>query len=598
MQKATQLKDDMAKQEAARRLVSKQENTIMNSLGMAPSNDQVNEAWAKALVKKGLAIDLVDDPFFRSAITMTARAGRQYVDAQKSTCMLPHRTVMMKDILPALDKKMTAQVEAKISGLLQQTGAMIISDGWTSIQSRAIINALLATPAGAMFITALDTCGSTKDAKFIADFIINIIETRGPANIVAVCMDGACTASFPLIEAKYPHVFCFICPAHSLDNFFKNVFSDKPVIKMKGIEGQWNWGSDIFLKPFTEAWDVIKFITNHSTPHSIFRDISNDTQTWIGTLQPNFCELIKFGETRFASRLLLLERYHALQIALEALVSNPRYKNWLVNQNTETKLKGDEIRLIVQKTEHWVGVERTVRVLRPVMKVLRLTDGKTGATLGKVYGLCVGLDALYRDKIDGIDDEIRERMHLLYTARWAYFHTDVFTAAKFLDSEYIKDEFTLEQREEFETVLRKIAKTPGCKYKFAQFMAEWANLKTALATQSHGLDSDGAFSKVGCDMPSFEWANAYLYKWPGLQWVAMRLTALSCSASGCEHSWSIEGWIHSRKRSRLDQTNVERLVRIHTNLLLSGKLEEWSAATLPWEIELLIEEPETVQTEE
>ena len=57
-------------------------------------------------------------------------------------------------------------------------------------------------------------------------------------------------------------------------------------------------------------------------------------------------------------------------------------------------MKGDEVKFTVQKTEHWVGVERTVRVLRPVLKVLRLTDGKTGATLGKVYGLCVGLDAL------------------------------------------------------------------------------------------------------------------------------------------------------------------------------------------------------------
>ena len=85
MLKATQVKDDNAKQEAARRLVSKQETTIMNSLGMTPTNDQVNEAWAKALVKKGLAIDLVDDPFFRSAITMTARAGRQYVDGQNNT---------------------------------------------------------------------------------------------------------------------------------------------------------------------------------------------------------------------------------------------------------------------------------------------------------------------------------------------------------------------------------------------------------------------------------------------------------------------------------------------------------------------------------
>ena len=278
---------------------------------------------------------------------------------------------------------------------------------------------------------------------------------------------------------------------------------------------------------------------------------------------------------------------------MEALVSNPKYKNWLASQNAETRSKGDDIRLTVQKTEHWVGVERTVQVLLPVLKVLRLTDGKTGATLGKVYGLCVGLDALYRDEIDGIDDEIRERMHLLYTARWQYFHTDVFTAAKFLDSEYIKDEFTSDQRTEFDSVLRKMAKTPGCKFTSVQFMAEWASLQTALATQSHGLDSNEAFSKIGCAMPSFEWASAFLYKWPGLQWVAMRLTALSCSASGCEHSWSIEGWVHSKKRNRLDQTNVERLVRMHTNLLLSGRLEAWSAAALPWEIELLIEEPET-----
>ncbi len=56
-----------------------------------------------------------------------------------------------------------------------------------------------------------------------------------------------------------------------------------------------------------------------------------------------------------------------------------------------------------------------MRVLRPVLKVLRLTDGKTGATLGKVYGLCVALDALYRNDVDGIDDDICDRMHLLMT---------------------------------------------------------------------------------------------------------------------------------------------------------------------------------------
>lgn len=219
----------------------------------------------------------------------------QYVDAHKATCMLPHRTCMSKSVLPALDKKLTALVESKIEGLLQLTGAIIISDGWTSVQARAIVNALLATQAGIMFLEALGTSGKTKDARFIADFIINIIEARGSQNIVAVCMDGACTGSFKFINDKYPHVFCFICTAHALGNFLKNVFSNQGKIKMKSIEGEWDWGSGIFLDPFTGAWDVIKFFTNHSMPHSIFRDIAKDPKTWVE--KPEFFGLIRWGET-------------------------------------------------------------------------------------------------------------------------------------------------------------------------------------------------------------------------------------------------------------------------------------------------------------
>ena len=68
--------------------------------------------------------------------------------------------------------------------------------------------------------------------------------------------------------------------------------------------------------------------------------------------------------------------------------------------------------------------------------------------------------------------------------------------------------------------------------------------------------------------------------------------SLACSASACEHSWSIEGWIHSKKRNRLGQKNVERLVRAHTNLILEAVLEDWEANVLPWEVEMVVEEPE------
>jgi hypothetical protein len=66
---------------------------------------------------------------------------------------------------------------------------------------------------------------------------------------------------------------------------------------------------------------------------------------------------------------------------------------------------------------------------------------------------------------------------------------------------------------------------------------------------------------------------------------------LPCSASACEHSWSIENWIHSKRSNRLGQDLVERLVRTHTNLKLEQCLEIYEAGQLPWDIAMVVEEP-------
>jgi hypothetical protein len=51
-----------------------------------------------------------------------------------------------------------------------------------------------------------------------------------------------------------------------------------------------------------------------------------------------------------------------------------------------------------------------------------------------------------------------------------------------------------------------------------------------------------------------------------LVWFAYKVCGVMCSASVRENSWSIEGWIHSKRRNRLSQELVERLLRAHTNL--------------------------------
>jgi hypothetical protein len=65
---------------------------------------------------------------------------------------------------------------------------------------------------------------------------------------------------------------------------------------------------------------------------------------------------------------------------------------------------------------------------------------------------------------------------------------------------------------------------------------------------------------------------------------------LTCSASACEHNWSIEGWIHSNRRNRLGQKVVEGLVFTHTNLKLEQRLKMYEVGLFPRDIEMTVEE--------
>ena len=74
-------------------------------------------------------------------------------------------------------------------------------------------------------------------------------------------------------------------------------------------------------------------------------------------------------------------------------------------------------------------------------------------------------------------------------------------------------------------------------------------------------------------------------------WLALKVVFLTCSASACQHRWSIEDLIHSKRRNRLGQELVERLVCTHANLKLEQRLELYEAGILPWDIEMTVEEP-------
>jgi hypothetical protein len=140
-------------------------------------------------------------------------------------------------------------------------------------------------------------------------------------------------------------------------------------------------------------------------------------------------------------------------------------------------------------------------------------------------------------------------------------------------------------------VMADLAKAPGAPCSAMDLKMEYVKFENAHAAGQFNLTDDVAFSAKNMKEAPHVWVDVFLAPWPALRWFALKIVSLPCSATACEHSWSIEGWIHSKGRNRLGQKLVEMLVRSHTNMVLQRALNLAKLDVLDWDIELVLAEP-------
>jgi hypothetical protein len=87
------------------------------------------------------------------------------------------------------------------------------------------------------------------------------------------------------------------------------------------------------------------------------------------------------------------------------------------------------------------------------------------------------------------------------------------------------------------------------------------------------------------------WIKTFFKLWTELMCLVLKVVFLPCSVSPFEHRWSIEDSIHTKRRNRLGQELVERLVHTHTNLKFEQCLELYETGMFPWDLEMTVEEP-------
>ena len=208
---------------------------------------EADTAVAKFFYASGIPFSVVESKHLKEAFSAAAKCGPSYKP--------PSRAALSGKLLD----QAVVDADNKLSEFKAQmtfTGATLISDGWTNVQNRPLINYLAVTPDGAMFIDGCDTSGEIKDAQFIAAEIKRNMESLGAENIVQVVTDSAgnCSAARKMLSDAYPGIVFSPCSAHCLDLLLEDI-------------GKLQWASPVISK----AHGIVKFITNHQASLAHFR---------------------------------------------------------------------------------------------------------------------------------------------------------------------------------------------------------------------------------------------------------------------------------------------------------------------------------------
>ena len=114
-------------------------------------------------------------------------------------------------------------------------GVSIVSDGWTNVRGKPLINILVVSASGAVFLLAHDYSDRYKTGINIAQPLFDTIQTIGPYNVIQVITDNAanCKAVGAIIEDKYTNIFWSGCLVHTLNLLMHDI------VKMKEPSYRW-----------------------------------------------------------------------------------------------------------------------------------------------------------------------------------------------------------------------------------------------------------------------------------------------------------------------------------------------------------------------
>ncbi len=92
--------------------------------------------------------------------------------------------------------------------------------------------------------------------------------------------------------------------------------------------------------------------------------------------------------------------------------------------------------VVLSDTNFWKNLDMCSRIFESVLQALRVSDGMKGGAPAILYDLCLGLNKMYGEAIDGLPEPTSHKLHVLFMTRWNVFHTPVHSSCFIMDKAF------------------------------------------------------------------------------------------------------------------------------------------------------------------
>ncbi|XP_054797523.1 uncharacterized protein LOC129302636 [Prosopis cineraria] len=307
-------------------------------------------AFAKWMYDCCIPLNVVNSAFFQPMIDAFTAIGPGY----KGPSYHAMRTKLLLDT-----KKEVQLMVDSFRNFWDDIGCTIMADGWQDQANRQLINFLVYSPRGIVFIKSVDASDIVKDAQNLCNLFTEMVDFVGVTNVVHLVIDNAANykAAGQLLCDKFPSIFWSPCAAHYLNLILGDIG------KM-----------DIVIGLATRASMVTKFVYNHAFLFAWLRK------------REGWTEIIRPGVTRFATTFIALKSIHEHKHDLQALVTSKVFLDSRYSKGEKAK----DVTLIVLDNQFWNDCKIVVQIVSPLIRLLRIVDADERPSLGYVY------DGMYR----------------------------------------------------------------------------------------------------------------------------------------------------------------------------------------------------------